>query len=164
MANLLIDNGADVSLETTNGTTALHVAANNGNKLNNSIKIFLIIKWRNFSTGNDKFARTLIKSGADVNAVDIHGVSPLQLAVFESNWSKTQRKIEFKLKLLSIYSDYKRMVDLLVANGANVNHIDNEGKSVLHWAAAKGKFLTIRILSEFSVSIQTQLEDFSSSF
>lgn len=44
MANLLIDNGADVSLRTTNGTTALHVAANNGNKLNNSIKIFFIIK------------------------------------------------------------------------------------------------------------------------
>lgn len=92
MANLLIDNGADVSLRTTNGTTALHVAANNGNKLNNSIKIFFIIKWRNYSTGNEKFAKTLIKSGADVNAVDIYGVSSLQLAVFESNWSKNSTK------------------------------------------------------------------------
>lgn len=70
-----------------------------------------------------------------------HHFNSLSLKVIDL---KTQRKIEFKLKLLSIYSDYKRMVDLLVANGANVNHIDNEGKSVLHWAAAKGKFLTIR--------------------
>lgn len=35
--------------------------------------------------GNEKFARALIKSGADVNTVDENGVSPLQLAAFESN-------------------------------------------------------------------------------
>lgn len=82
-----------------------------------------------------------------------HHFNSLSLKVIDL---KTQRKIEFKLKLLSTYSDYKRMVDLLVANGANVNHIDNEGKSVLHWAAAKGKCPTIRILyiSEYSYPIR----------
>lgn len=38
----------------------------------------------------------------------------------------------------SFILDYKRVVDLLIKSGANVNHQDNEGKSVLHWAAAKG--------------------------
>lgn len=44
MANLLIENGADVNLKTTNRTTALHVAANNGNKLIDLFEVFLIIK------------------------------------------------------------------------------------------------------------------------
>lgn len=81
-------------------------------------------------------AKLLIKNGADVNAVDQNGVSSLQLAVFESNYanpsSGEQNNHHF------IHLDYKRVVDLLIQSGANVNHQDNEGKSVLHWAAPKG--------------------------
>lgn len=68
MAKLLIENGANVDLQTANGLTPLHyIAANNG---------------------NSRFAETLIKHGATVDARDQNLVTPLQLAVFNGMNSK----------------------------------------------------------------------------
>lgn len=64
MANLLIQHGANVNLQTSDGLSPLHVATNNGNL---------------------KFGEALIKNGATIDAVDQRGVTPLQLAVFNGN-------------------------------------------------------------------------------
>lgn len=61
MANLLIQHGANVNLQSLDGQSPLHVAANNGNL---------------------KFGEVLIKNGAVVDAIDQAAVTPLQLAVF----------------------------------------------------------------------------------
>lgn len=64
MANLLIQYGANVNLQSANGLSPLHVAANNENL---------------------KFGEVLIKNGAVVDAVDHKEVTPLQLAAFKGN-------------------------------------------------------------------------------
>lgn len=51
------------------------------------------------------------------------GLTPLHLAVIQGNTA---------------------LVNLLIANKANVNAIDNEGHSVVHWAA--GEFITALLL------------------
>lgn len=43
--------------------------------------------------GNEKFAKTLINNGADVNSVDKNGVSCLQLAAFESKYKNPDDSI-----------------------------------------------------------------------
>lgn len=64
MANLLIQHGADVNLQSATGLSPLHVAANEGNL---------------------KFGEVLIKNGAVIDAVDEKAVTPLQLAAFHGN-------------------------------------------------------------------------------
>lgn len=61
---LIIKYGANVNLQSSDGQTALHVAANNGNL---------------------KFGHVLINNGAAVDAFDQNHVTPLQLAVFNGN-------------------------------------------------------------------------------
>lgn len=61
MANLLMQRGSHVDLQTVDGLTPLHYAANNG---------------------NFAFSEALIKHGATVDALDHNLVTPLQLAVF----------------------------------------------------------------------------------
>lgn len=40
-----------------------------------------------------------------------------------------------------ICADTVNVVKMLIANGANVNAVDNDGFSALHWAALNGKLL-----------------------
>lgn len=57
-----------------------------------------------------------------LESADEDGLTPLHLAVIQGNAS---------------------LVNLLLANKANVNAIDNEGHSVVHWAAGKCNVLFV---------------------
>lgn len=94
MAELLIVKyGANVNLQSLDGQTPLHVAANNGNL---------------------KFGEVLIKNGAVIDAIDRRGVTPLMLSVFNGNalyWILTILTIN---DTLNISSEFQMTNDLLI--------------------------------------------------
>jgi ankyrin repeat protein len=73
------------------------------------------------SQGNIEAAKQAIADGADVNAKDKHGLTPLHYAT--ANGRKPR---------------HKEIVELLIANGAAVNAMSNSGWTPLHVAAKNG--------------------------
>lgn len=67
--------------------------------------------------GNVVFAESLIKNGADVNAKNEYGETPLHLAA--SN-------------------EYDNMVEFLIKNGADINAKTERGNTPLQYAARGG--------------------------
>ncbi len=89
----LINSGADVNVKNSNDeSTPLHFAS-----MYNCTDI----------------ADLLIKHRANINAINIHGLTPLHIA---SAW------------------DNENMVKLLIENGANINIKDNDGNTPLYYA------------------------------
>jgi len=138
---LLIQRGADVNSINSGGQTPLHFSVK-GNyvnyELSNRLKIveLLLNQGANIEIV-DRYGRTplysatnsygvtdivklLLEKGADVNVHDVLGYTPL-------HWSIVTRRID--------------MAELLVANNANVNAVDDDGRNVLH-IIAKGENLT----------------------
>lgn len=60
-----------------------------------------------------------------LESADEDGLTPLHLAVIQGNTA---------------------LVNLLIANKANVNAVDNEGHSVVHWAAGETLFVATRFI------------------
>ena len=64
---------------------------------------------------------TLVNSGADVNARDNNGRTPLMFAAAAT------------ADALDVFG-LKSLVDILIKAGADLNAVDNTGKTVLMWA------------------------------
>ena len=88
-----------------------------------------------FSVDFDKIAEVLIKNGAEIEARDHKGYTPLYLAAFNGNlvgflWAENFEK--------SFFSAGKETVaELLIKNGADVNSRDDKDCPVLNYAAQK---------------------------
>lgn len=98
----LLDLGADINATDENGNTALHIA----------------VKYSQTET-----VKLLLKRGANFEAVNGAGVTPLQMAAFTPNSS-----IIFQL---------------LLENGASLYAVDRDGNTVLHTAAASDNISVI---------------------
>lgn len=109
--------------------------------------------------GAGRVAAMLLSLGADINAKDHHGETPLQLQLCSplrnpdliANLIAEGADINiqmYKLPLLSFAADCKldKVVDALIARKVNVNEIDRYGETPLHHACTHG-----------SVSIATAL-------
>jgi len=96
----LLDKGADVKVTDQFGGTALFNAASGNTKRPHEI------------------AKLLINRGAEVDARNMHGLTPLMKA---AQYGRVE------------------LVKLLIASGADVNAKDKEGMSVLSWAAWGGE-------------------------
>jgi len=84
---------------------------------------------------NLKLIDLLLKSGADINATDLHGKNVLFYTA-ESKWRD------------------RRVVDLLLESGANVDATDSDGKPVLFYAVNFGCVDTIHQLLTAGIEVE----------
>jgi ankyrin repeat protein len=128
IVRLMLEKGADISLRSTNGNTAIFFAA--AAKRPEVVEL-LVLEGADVNTVNargetpiyesiksstDMNAQKLLASGADFNHQNDDGITPLMFAVNRANF------------------DITRM--LLVA-GADISLRDNEGDTVFEYAAAR---------------------------
>lgn len=111
----LLDAGADLAARMVNGETALHHAA---------------------STGFNNLGTFLLNKGANIEASDNQGISPLQRAVF---------------------AGHEIMVKLLVAQGGSIDRkLDRHGLTALHWACQEGHASMVDVLVKAGASLSAQ--------
>ena len=112
-----------VNLRNNEGNTPLHIAIQNKNV---------------------KMVELLVKLGANVNIANHHGYTPLMLA--GENVMNTYT--EFRVFGYSDNGDFKKIVEYLVMNGANINEKDPCGKTLLIKATSKGEVPVVKWLVE----------------
>jgi ankyrin repeat protein len=143
--------GASPDAPATDGTTALHRAA---------------------SVGDVEKAQTLIRRGADVNAVNRYGVTPLSLAAADGNArmigallesGADARKADASLPdgrtllMLAARTGHTDALALLLARGANVNSVETRtGTTALMWAALENRADAVRLLVGAGADVNLQ--------
>jgi ankyrin repeat protein len=103
------------------------------------------------AVGDSVGAELLLADGAEVNAKNNIGETPLHLAVSDGKKDVAELLLANKAEVdakdnngwtplhwAAIY-DHKDVAELLLANKAEVNAKDNNGWTPLHWAAGKGR-------------------------
>ena len=109
----LLDKGMNVNEHFESDFTALHYAAG----------------WVNC---NIEIVRLLVKSGADIDSVNIHGLTPLHKAAARG---------------------CAKIVRFLIEKGANINKRTNDDWAPLHFAARYGKHEVVRLLLDLGSDI-----------
>jgi ankyrin repeat protein len=102
-------------------------------------------------------ARILVSSGADLNARDSTGMTPLNYAIASNKPDLVRTLIMSGADVSLTKSDgaspliqacrrraSAEIVRMLLAAGANPQHVDNDGWTALHWAVAGGYFEQVR--------------------
>ncbi|NEP13783.1 MAG: protein kinase [Symploca sp. SIO2C1] len=152
VATLLIDRGADVNAKDHQGTTPLHNAL--ANRAFNQDLAELRIAGADINAlvnraYNEDLVELLIVKGADVNAKDHQGNTPLQLAIehergvagllidkgADVNAKDHQGNTPLHNALVS-RSENQDSAKLLIARGADINAKDNQSRTPLHLAIA----------------------------
>ncbi|WP_371219232.1 ankyrin repeat domain-containing protein [Orientia tsutsugamushi] len=130
IATLLLKKGADVNIKNQYGSTPLHAAVYH--------------KHINIAT-------LLLKKGADVNIKNQYGYTPLHLASqrIPSYYDVDVCVPDDGSAPFVIDEEYytsTNKLKLLLDNGANVNLMDNDGYTALHYASARGRIDVVEFL------------------
>lgn len=137
VSHLLASQRQSVDKKTTWGDTALHQAA---------------------GCGNVGIVKMLLNNGADITATDRDGNTPLYYGVFFGYGIDTSPSMRFDTYTWGWMRQKVRMIDislltlnstqLLLGHGADVNAVNNRGKSALHLSIRKGQLLLTQLLLE----------------
>jgi ankyrin repeat protein len=123
----LLSKDVDVNAKNFRGTTALQVAA---------------------SQGNVKLSKTLIKKGANVNTPNTNGYAPIHFAIKSGNMElfkifeklgvdlHMKSKNKSSLLLWAAYGGNIQIVEYLEEKGLSIKDRDEDGDGALHWAAS----------------------------
>eukprot|EP01043_Picozoa_sp_COSAG02_P039918 COSAG02_NODE_3189_length_7205_cov_21.754011_1_plen_993_part_00 len=149
VVKMLLAAGADTSMVDKNGNTALHSATSMGMFDKNS-------EFLHSAAGeghdDDAVVEKLLATGADANAANKDGITPLHLAAARiTSWSGKDVVLDKLLAAGAITSmvdkngntalhlaarspyDHDVVVEKLLARGADVNRADKDGNTPLHW-------------------------------
>ncbi|KJV52088.1 ankyrin repeat-containing protein 16 [Orientia tsutsugamushi] len=99
-------------------------------------------------TQNRDIAILLLKKGADVNIKNQYGSTPLHLAtkIVAPNSFEVYLSDDGSVPFIVHYESDTLKLQLLLDNGANVNLMDNDGYTALHYASACGNIDVVELL------------------
>jgi len=115
-----------------------------------------------------KIAERLIKQGADVNAQDSFGMTPLHTAVISNRRDVAELLIARGADInarshrgqtplfWAVTRNHKEMAEWLIAHGADVNAKDNYGITSLHSAAHLGSANLVELLITNGAEVNTK--------
>ncbi len=183
MVSLLIDSKADVNAQSETGRALLHVAVDEANKtqpLDTSI-IEALLKVEGINVNavdkdgktplheaaksyNQQIVTVLLEAkGIYVTPLDNTRSTPLNLASQQGRQhivkilEETQKDIEALYS--AVKSDNYEEVQSLLSKKVNVNSIDNDGKTLLHFAAIKGNVEIVRALIQTGADVNIADKD-----
>lgn len=121
--------------------------------------------------GHIKIVETLLANGADINAIDDQGSTPLTSAISNNHIELAELLIKrnadiniirvdgFTALLKALESGHIKIAKLLISHNANINHCDSKGATALHRAVVKQKIKVVEFLLENKANINTSAED-----
>ena len=113
-------------------------------------------------------AKMLIQNGANVNAVDKNGLTPLYFAVKNNKVDLARILLDHgaNIEALSMYGEtplhhaakanFIDMAALLLQNGANVNAVDNGGETPLFWGVRYKLVNMAKLLTHFGANVDAR--------
>jgi ankyrin repeat protein len=176
MVELLIQNGADVNIRNWNGYTALNLAIDDmnfhittlmfGTKSDNVSKLV-----DEFIRNHSKIVNLLLSSnGADVDIRSgYRDQTALHLACWHGHTETVKLLLQYNATInkvfdfrgdtplfLAMFTSRPDIIELLLANGADVNYQNSYGTSALHIAGNSGPTEIAKLLLQYNATVNAR--------